>query len=112
VDGVSIGSGIFDGSGACVGSLITKETFSLERDQQITLRLVIPNLNLAPGVYYGGFSMLQGGSFLHFLDVVIGAPMFRIMPNDNMVVANWQANWGNIVISDARLEFQEQRRLS
>jgi hypothetical protein len=112
VDDMSIGSGIWDSSGACVGSLITKETFTMVRGEKVTLRLVIPNLSLAPGIYHAGFSIVQGGrdSLLHFLDVVIGVPFFQIVPNakdHNMVVENWQSNWGSIVISEAELEVKK-----
>ena len=109
VTDVSIGSSIFDRSGACVGSLCTEETFSIGPNEQINLRLVIRNLNLAPGTYQAGFSIGYGSfrdSPRHDLDIVLGVPSFQIMPTareDNMV-ANWQPSWGSIVISEAELE--------
>jgi lipopolysaccharide transport system ATP-binding protein len=108
---VSIGSSIFDGSGACVGSLCTKETFSIGPNEELSLRLVIRNLNLAPGIYHAGFSIGHGSfrdSPRHDLDIVIGVPCFQIMPTareDNMV-ANWHSSWGSIVISEAELEIE------
>ena len=111
VTDVSIGSSIFNQSGACVGSLCTEETFSIGPNEELSLRLVIRNLNLAPGIYHAGFSIGQGSfrdSPRHDLDVVIGVPSFQIMPTareDNMV-ANWQPRWGSIVISEVELEIE------
>ena len=52
-------------------------------DEKITLRLVIPHLDLAPGIYHAGFSIVQGVRYtlLHPFDVVIGIPIFQIMPD-------------------------------
>src|SRR5262249_8260215 len=81
VTDVSIGSSIFDRSGACVGSLQTEDTFSLGPNEELSLRLVIRNLNLAPGTYHAGFSIGHGSfrdSVRHDLDIVIGVPFFQI----------------------------------
>jgi homopolymeric O-antigen transport system ATP-binding protein len=113
VNEVSIGSSIFDRAGSCVGTLCTKETFSIGADEELNLRLEIRDLNLAPGIYYAGFSIGHGSfrdSLRHDLDVVIGAPLFQIMPTareDNMV-ANWHPNWGSIVIFHAQLIVEGQ----
>jgi lipopolysaccharide transport system ATP-binding protein len=110
---VSIGSSIFDQSGVCVGTLCTDETFSICAQEELSLRLVIRNLNLAPGMYYAGFSLGHGSfrdSLRHDLDIVIGVPSFQILPTakeDNMV-ANWPRNWGSIVISQAKLEIEQR----
>jgi hypothetical protein len=110
----SIGSSIFDRSGACVGTLCTEETFSIGPDEELSLRLTIRNLNLAPGIYYAGFSIGHGNfrdSLRHDLDIVIGVPFFQIIPTakgDNLV-ANWHPNWGSIVISQAELEIEKQK---
>jgi lipopolysaccharide transport system ATP-binding protein len=104
-DGVSIGSSIFNGSGACVGSLLLKETFSIDRDEEVTLRLVIRNLNLVPGVYYAGVSVVQGG---RIFDLVIGAPVFHVIPNGNMIIENWHSNWGSIAISECTLQVEKR----
>jgi len=76
------------------------------RAEKITLRLVIPSLSL-------GFSIVQGGrdSLLHFLDIVIRVPFFQIVPNakdHNMVVENWQSNWGSIVFLRLSLTFKNE----
>jgi lipopolysaccharide transport system ATP-binding protein len=113
VTGVSIGSSIFDRSGTCVGTLCTKESFSMGPNEELSFQLVIRNLNLAPGIYYAGFSIGHGSfrdSLRHDLDIVIGVPFFQIMPTareDNMV-ANWHPNWGSIVISQAELEIEQK----
>jgi len=117
VNDIRIGSGIWGNSGTCIGSLITKETFSIVPGEKLTLRLVIPRLALAPGIYHAGFSIAQGGrdTLLHLFDVVTGIPIFQIMPDreaNNLVVENWQPSWGNIVISEAKLEVQERRMMS
>jgi lipopolysaccharide transport system ATP-binding protein len=113
VQDVSIGSSIFDRSGACVGSLQMQDTFSIGPDEELSLRLVIRNLNLAPGTYHAGFSIGHGSfrdSLRYDLDIVIGVPFFQIMPTakeDNMV-AYWQPSWGSIVISQAELEIDQK----
>ena len=77
------------------------------------MRLVVRNLNLAPGMYHAGFSIGHGSfrdSLRHDLDVVVGVPFFQIMPTakeDNMV-ANWHPDWGSIVISEAELEIEQK----
>ena len=111
VDEVSIGSSIFDGSGSCVGSLFTKETFSIASGDELTLRLVVRDINLAPGTYYGGFSIGHGGSDRprHDLDIVVGTPWFEVLPGSKNahMIANWHPNWGRIVISKAKLEIED-----
>jgi lipopolysaccharide transport system ATP-binding protein len=112
LDGVSIGSSIFDGSsGICVGSLLTNETFSIKRGEEITLHLTI-RLNLAPGTYYAGFSVGYGGrnGVRQDLEIVVGAPLFQVIPNvipnGDLMVANWNRNWGSIIILDGKLEVE------
>jgi lipopolysaccharide transport system ATP-binding protein len=113
VTDVSIGSSIYGQSGVCVGSLCTDETFSIDPSHELTLRLVVRNLNLAPGIYHMGFSIGHGNfrdSLRHDLDIVIGVPFFQIIPTakeDNMV-ANWYPGWGSIVISQAELEIDQR----
>jgi lipopolysaccharide transport system ATP-binding protein len=109
-----IGASIFDISGSCVGTLITRETFSMKRNEVATLRLIVPNLNLAPGIYYAGFSIahFDRDNFLHTFDTIIGTPFFKIIPNTrgDDGVANWEAGWGSIVMSNVELEVKELRR--
>jgi lipopolysaccharide transport system ATP-binding protein len=110
VTDVSIGSSIFDRSGACVGTLCTEEISSIGPNEELSFRIIIRNLNLAPGVYYAGFSIGHGNfrdSLRHDLDIVIGVPFFQIMPTPN-TVANWHPNWGSIVIFEAELEIEEK----
>jgi lipopolysaccharide transport system ATP-binding protein len=107
-DGLSIGSSIFNAEGACVGTLITKENFSIDANQTITLNLTIPNFNLAPGSYYAGFSIGQGklGETSRLdLDIVIGQPNFQViaLSKSSNEIAQWVSNWGNIVIKDSYL---------
>ncbi|HBB32232.1 MAG TPA: hypothetical protein DDZ80_23670 [Cyanobacteria bacterium UBA8803] len=102
---LSIGSSIFNSAGNCIGSLITEETFSLHANQELTLKLTILNLSLAPGSYYAGFSIGEGGldaTSRHDLEAVIGKPAFQILPmsDGKNIVANWNSNWGNIVFKD------------
>jgi lipopolysaccharide transport system ATP-binding protein len=113
VTDASIGSSIYDQSGVCIGSLCTDETFSIDPRQELTLRLVIRNLNLAPGIYHAGFSIGHGSfrdSLRHDLDVVVGVPFFQIMPTakEDNIVANWHPSWGSIVISQAELEIDRK----
>jgi lipopolysaccharide transport system ATP-binding protein len=105
---LSIGSSIFNSTGNCVGSLITKETFSVRAKQQLTLQLTLSNFNLAPGSYHAGFSIGQGGldaTSRHDLEAVIGKPAFQILPmtEGKSIVANWNSNWGDIVFADNQL---------
>lgn len=110
---LSIGSSIFNTSGNCVGSLITEKTFSVGAKQELTLQLSISNLNLAPGSYYAGFSIGQGGldsTNRQELEIVIGKPAFQILPisEEQDIVANWNSNWGNIVFKDILLTFEKK----
>jgi lipopolysaccharide transport system ATP-binding protein len=109
---LTIGAGIFDVTGACVGTLFTEEKFSVEANQKITLRLVIANLCLAPGPYYAGFSIGRGGwkSRRHDFDIVRGAPTFQVLPisETGENVSHWHADWGNIVILNAQLKIEKE----
>ncbi|MGA9380413.1 MAG: polysaccharide ABC transporter ATP-binding protein [Phormidium sp.] len=105
---LSIGSSIFNSSGNCVGSLITKEKFSLVAEQKMKLYLTVSNINLAPGSYYTGFSIGYGGleeTNRYDLEAIIGKPAFQIIPfsEGKESLANWNSNWGNIVIRDSKL---------
>jgi lipopolysaccharide transport system ATP-binding protein len=109
---LSIGSSIFNSAGNCVGSLITEETFSVGANQELTLKLTLSNLNLAPGSYYAGFSIGQGGldaTSRHDLEAVIGKPAFQILPisEEKTIVAGWNSNWGNIVFRDIQLSIDK-----
>jgi len=105
---LSIGSSIFNSSGNCVGTLITKEKFSVVPNEEIKLYLTVSNINLAPGAYYAGFSIGYGSlddTNRYDLEVIIGKPAFQIVPfsDGKDSLANWNSNWGNIVIRDAKL---------
>lgn len=75
------------------------------------MRLVVRDINLAPGTYYAGFSIGHGGSDSprYDLDIVIGAPWFEVVPGskNGNTIANWHQSWGSIVISQARLEIEK-----
>ncbi len=105
--GVSLGCSVFDSSGACVGTLFTKETFSIGANEQVELVLTVSNLTLAPGSYYNGFSLGRGGhdGGRYDLDVVAGKPAFQVLPvsQEKDFLAGWHPNWGSIVITDTHL---------
>ena len=113
IHNLSIGSSIFNSAGNCVGSLITKEKFSVGANQELTLHLTISNLSLAPGSYYAGFSIGHGGldeTNRHDLDAVIGKPYFQVLPilQGKDTVANWNSNWGSIVLKDTQLTVKKR----
>ena len=108
LDCLSIGSSIFNHEGYCIGSLITRESFSVCANQSIKLELKLPNFNLAPGSYYAGLSIGQGGfqdTNRLDLDAVIGSPSFQIvsLSKGENSLSNWHPNWGNIAITNSRL---------
>lgn len=109
--GLSIGSSIFDSNGTCVGTLISRDTFSISAGKTRRLHLRIPNTQLAPGSYYAGLSIGRGGytSRREDFDIVIGRPTFQILPIGPLdtPVANWHPNWGHIVFTEAELTFGE-----
>ncbi|GAK51705.1 ABC transporter, ATP-binding protein [Candidatus Moduliflexus flocculans] len=110
-ENLSIGSSIFDLSGICIGTLFTKETFSISEQQPLILELCIMNITLAPGTYYAGFSIGWGGADgRHDLDMIIGTPLFQILSfsSKNMIVSRWQTNWGSIVFCHATLSILER----
>lgn len=107
---LSIGCTISNVSGAGVGTLFTKQTFSIRADQRLTLCLTISNINLAPGSYYGGFSIGRGGktSRRNDLDIVIGTPAFQVLPfsSDGDPIADWSPKWGNIMFVDIEMTIE------
>jgi lipopolysaccharide transport system ATP-binding protein len=108
LDGLSIGSSIFNNEGYCIGSLITKENFFVGANQSIDLELKLPNFNLAPGSYYAGLSIGQGGfqdTNRFDLDAVIGRPSFQVvsLAKGTNIISNWHSRWGNIAITESSL---------
>jgi hypothetical protein len=75
----------------------------------LLLQLELANTQLAPGTYYGAFSVGTGGfdgSRTDF-DIVIGAPYFHVAPSADApyLVANWHgSSWGHTVLSEPRLQ--------
>ena len=108
LDGLSIGSSIFSDEGYCVGSLIAKENFSIKANQSIDLKLKMPNFNLAPGSYYAGLSIGQGGfkdTNRFDLDAIVGTPSFQVvsLEKGENALLNWHSSWGNIAITESSL---------
>jgi len=114
-DGLSIGSSIFNVLGNCVGSLITRDEFSIKAGERLRLRLNVSNLNLAPGSYSSGFSIGSGGfvTTRADFDALIGTPSFQVLPisSDKEYLTNWHVAWGSIVFKDARLMLEEYREV-
>jgi len=113
LDGLTIGSSLFNNEGRCIGSLITKEAFSMDAHQSLELHLELPNFNLAPGSYYSGFSIGQGGfqnTTRHDLEAVIGKPSFQVISISlgEADPLNWQPSWGNLVIAESNLKIQSR----
>ena len=114
LEGLSVGSSIFDVAGNCVGTLFTRETFSTGPDTLVRLTLRIPGLNLAPGLYHFGLSIGRGGgtSGRQDLDIVIGRPAFQVLPVSSSAetVAGWQRSWGSIVIMESSLSVTSREK--
>jgi homopolymeric O-antigen transport system ATP-binding protein len=110
---LSIGHSIFNSAGSCVGTLITDESVSIDAGGEVNLTLVVPNLHLAPGRYYAGFSIGRGGrgSPRQDLDIVIGQPWFEVIGFGEDITSHWHQNWGNIVIKGAQLEIGSTKRI-
>ena len=110
LDGLSIGSSIFDAAGNCVGTLFTRERFAVVPDARVRLTLRIGGIPLAPGLYHAGLSIGRGGkdSGRQDLDIVIGRPAFQVLPmsSGDEAVAGWQLTWGSIVIRDCALSVE------
>jgi lipopolysaccharide transport system ATP-binding protein len=108
LDGLNIGSCIFNNEGCCIGNLLTKDNFSVRANQSIELNLKLRNFNLAPGSYYAGFSIGNGGfqdTNRLDLDIVIGKPSFNVisLKRGEEEALNWHSSWGNIVITESIL---------
>jgi lipopolysaccharide transport system ATP-binding protein len=112
-----IGSGFFNSSGTSVGSLLSPE-FSVKKGESLDLRLTISNGNLAPGLYYGAFSIHFGeieeepsrkNFILEMMDHIVGTPVFEIVPisSTNAYVSNWHPNWGSVVFTDVDLQVEK-----
>ena len=104
---LQIGSSVYTSSGSCVGTLFTSDRFSITENQTLKLRLTVSDLNLAPGSYFGGFSIGRGGKETgrQDLDIVIGTPSFQVLPfsNGSDFVSDWNSNWGNILFQKTQL---------
>jgi lipopolysaccharide transport system ATP-binding protein len=115
LEGLSIGSTIFSVTGTGVGSLVSREEFSIAAGQQVILRLRVSNVGLAPGSYYSGFSIGRGGrqGTRADLDALIGAPTFQVLPlsNTDDPIANWHRSWGNVVFTDTCLTTEDGKRV-
>jgi lipopolysaccharide transport system ATP-binding protein len=107
-NGLRLGTTIFNNTGEPIGSLITREEFSVSEGGSLKLLLEIPRLDLAPGRYYCGFSIGYGGidSFRIDEDVIQGLPVFDIVPtaDESRLIAHWEPRWGHVVIRDANLK--------
>ncbi|HPA20666.1 MAG TPA: ABC transporter ATP-binding protein [Verrucomicrobiae bacterium] len=105
---LSIGSSIFRMDSTCVGTLFTADTFDLATGETKTLRLAINDAKLAPGTYYIGFSVGQGGhrGSRQDFDVVIGVPVFEVSPisGDHSWAANWHPAWGSVMFENVMLK--------
>ncbi|MBV8885374.1 MAG: ATP-binding cassette domain-containing protein [Chroococcidiopsidaceae cyanobacterium CP_BM_RX_35] len=106
MEGLSVGSSFFTVAGTCIGTLITEE-FMVEADRELTLNLTVSNVNLAPGVYYAGFSIGHSEFARRDFDIVIGKPTFQIVhlsDDDKSPLENWQTGWGNVFFRDTHLK--------
>jgi lipopolysaccharide transport system ATP-binding protein len=105
---LSVGASIFQRSGGCVGTLFTESTFDMKGGEIKVIQLSIPFHQLAPGSYYMGFSLGQGGfrRERHDFDVVIGIPSFRVLPRtgEAEMLASWHHGWGAVVLESKLLE--------
>ena len=108
---LSIGSSIFNSSGACVGTLISPK-FSAVKQEPLKLKFTVANSNLAPDSYYAGFSIGFGQEegTRKDLDIVVGKPAFEIISTDESFVDNWHPNWGSIVLecTDFRVDMYQR----
>jgi lipopolysaccharide transport system ATP-binding protein len=110
---LSIGCSIFSALDVCVGSLVTNETFSIRPGERKKVQLTIKAPNLAPGQYYFGFSVGQGGNdggqrIDH--DIIVGLPVFEVLPvskSEESFLANWSTAWGFFVLKGSELVVEE-----
>jgi lipopolysaccharide transport system ATP-binding protein len=109
---LTVGSSIFNSYGVCVGTLFTKESFSITSRETLILNLEVSNHNLAPGHYYAGFSVGQGGGETVRVDydIVVGKPTFQVVPfsQSGSGVVEWQPNWGNIIFWASKLAVEKK----
>lgn len=100
---LSIGLSIYNSSGVCVGTTITRDEFDIQPKETKFLQIIITEPLLAPGKYSTGLSIGFGGykSKRFDYDVVIGVPYFQILPisTNGGFIANWNPTWGNIVLN-------------
>jgi lipopolysaccharide transport system ATP-binding protein len=104
---LKLGLSVFTMAGSCVGSLLTRDTFSLRPNEQRRVRLSVSNVNLVPGAYYAGFGIAQEAKDVtrHNFDSVIGTPVFQVVARDSgEPLVDWNPRWGSIVFADHSLE--------
>jgi lipopolysaccharide transport system ATP-binding protein len=105
VQDLIIGTSIFNRSDICVGSLLTRETLSIDVGEEIVVELQISNTNIVPGSYYASFGINQKGGGSNF-DAVIGKPAFQIRnatEASKEYLARWQSGWGDVFFKDYQL---------
>jgi len=104
LEDLSVASSIMNRSGHCIGTLFSKERFSIKAGDTNKIRLSIKNHKLAPDRYYAAFSIGQGGfdKQRNDLDIVVGRPYFEIQPHsENHTYITWQSTqWGQIHFED------------
>ncbi|MCA9940787.1 MAG: ABC transporter ATP-binding protein [Anaerolineales bacterium] len=108
---LTIGASLFHASGRCIGSLLPQHPFAIRAGQTVTLRLTIDNLNLAPGFYYAGFSVGQGGAHDERFDydIVAGTMLgFQIIPTQPAAgpPLAWNGGWGDIMFRQTHLDIE------
>jgi lipopolysaccharide transport system ATP-binding protein len=112
INGLSIGASVFSFDGLCIGTLITRDEFSIAKGNTISITLKIGDLSLAPGSYHMGFSVGHGGltSARKDFDVLIGLPAFRIVPTteEGSPIFGWNSSWGNLVFRKTSISILEE----
>jgi lipopolysaccharide transport system ATP-binding protein len=103
---LTLAASLFNSLGTCVGTLFDRQVFDAPAGRCLALRLKVPSLNLAPGLYTAGFSLGRGderGTRFDY-DGVVGIPAFEVLAvGKEANVSTWNPSWGNIVILGTEL---------
>jgi lipopolysaccharide transport system ATP-binding protein len=98
---------IYGPAGLPVGTLVGPETHSIEHGEEVTFKIVLPQLRLSPGSYHCALAVIQSnsGGAQHDLDLVPDVLHFEVTPpRDATSVRAWRRAWGPIRFDEPTVE--------
>jgi lipopolysaccharide transport system ATP-binding protein len=97
IEGLFFGVTIINQKGEVVGSCLMPDRFSLKDNEQAHYLLEMASGNLTPAIYTLNVGLGRGGQ-QDILDVIVGYPMFEVVPASGAgsEIEVWNSSWGSI----------------